>query len=164
MRAALLAAGASLLLSACASDLSEAEPLPALDEPFFRCRVQPVLTKSCSQLLCHGDTRRFYTVFGRNRLRLRGTERERNAQLRDEERQFNFASSLAYVSPGEPGSSLLLLKPLDQTSGGYYHGGEDEFDRGDVFADSGDPDFQTIAAWINGDTEEAGCIEPGSTR
>jgi hypothetical protein len=151
-----------LLCASCVTAVSEPIEQPLLDEPFFRCRVQPVLTKSCGQLACHGDGRRYYRIFGRNRLRLGLTEADRNAFLADEERSHNFSASLAMVEPGAPGASLLLLKPLQDDAGGYYHGGETEYGRGDVFADAEDRDYQLLVDWVNGATEDPACIEPGS--
>ena len=157
----MLAAIATLALG-CQSGLDEARPLPALDEAFFRCNVQPVLTKNCGALVCHGDGRRFFRIFGRNRLRLGGTEAERNAPLRDEERRSNYDSARAFVEADEPHQSLLLMKPLDQRGGGYYHGGAVTFGKGDVFADEKDPDYRVLVDWIEGAKEDPSCVEPGS--
>ena len=146
----------------CLDHLRDAQPLAELDEPFFRCRVQPVLTKNCAALLCHGDDRRFLRLYARNRLRLGGTEAERNALLRDSERAFNFASARGFVEPGSVEQSLLLQKPLEQNAGGFYHGGAVEYGRGDVFLDREDPDFRVLADWVQGATEDPTCVEPGS--
>jgi hypothetical protein len=156
-------AGVGFVLGAgCSGDLTAEEPLVELDRAYFRCRVQPVLTKSCSALVCHGDPRRYFRVYARNRLRLGGSEAERNALLRDSESAFDFASARAYVDPNAPEESYLLLKPLDQRAGGLYHGGAEEFGQGDVFLDRDDPDFETLEAWIHGEKEDPACIEPGS--
>lgn len=160
MRRAHLALAALFLLG-CRSDLTEPNPLPALDEPYFRCRVQPILTKSCSAFACHGDGKRFFRIFARNRLRYGGTEEQRNAFLRPEERAFNFNAARAVVDPNDPSASLLLLKPLEQSAGGYYHGAL-PLGTSDVFPNRDDPDFKTLSAWVNGAKEDPACIEPGS--
>lgn len=149
------------LLIGCRGDLREAGPLPELDEAYFRCRVQPVLTKDCSAFGCHGDARRYFRVFARNRLRYGGTEEERNAFLRDSERAANFDSARAMVSATDPDSSLLLLKPLNQPAGGYYHGARLQGTT-DVFETRDDPEFKILAAWVGGAKEDPACIEPGS--
>lgn len=152
---------AGVLLGGCRADLTTPAPLPELDEAYFRCRVQPVLTKTCSAFACHGDGRRYFRLFARNRLRLGGTEEQRNAFLRDTERAVNFDAARAVVSVDNPNSSLLLLKPLAQSAGGYYHGAV-PLGSADVFASRDDPDFRTLASWVNGAKEDPACIEPGS--
>lgn len=159
---ALLGLAALAVLSGCTADLGEKAPPPSLDEAYFRCRVQPVLTKSCSAFLCHGDPERYFRVYARNRLRLGGTEATRNRALSDAERGFNFASALGFVDSTDLAGSLLLMKPLDQVGGGYYHGGATEFGQGDVFGSRTEPDFKVLAAWIDGEKEDPACIEPGS--
>ncbi len=144
----------------CQSGLEDERPLPALDEPFFRCRVQPVLTKTCSTFACHGDARRYYNVFARNRLRAQGMEKDRNAPLSLLERASNFEAARAFVQDSDPRASWLLLKTLEQ--GGYFHRGARIFGGGNVFANREDPDFKVIEAWTLGTKEDAACIEPGS--
>jgi len=146
----------------CQAGLADEAQLVRLDEPYFRCRVQPVLTKSCSAFACHGDGQRYFRVYARNRLRLGGSEAGRNALLRDAERQYNFASARGFVDETEPGQSLLLLKALDERAGGYYHGGATEYGQGDVFASREDPDFLVVSRWVEGAEEDPTCQEPGS--
>ncbi len=150
------------LVAGCVADLGGTGTEARADEAYFRCRVQPVLTKSCSALLCHGDPQRYFRVYARNRLRLGGTEATRNAFLRDEERAFNFASARAFLDARDPGTSFLLMKPLDQVAGGYYHGGATKFGKGDVFTSPSDADYKTLVAWASGQTEDPTCVEPGS--
>jgi hypothetical protein len=150
------------LTASCVRGIDDAEPEPVVDEAYFRCRVQPILTKSCAAFACHGDGERYFRLYARNRLRLGGTEAERNTFLRDAERTFNFMSARAFVDPREPERSLLLLKPLDQVAGGYYHGGATEFGKGDVFLARAEADFKVLEAWVNGQTEDPSCIEPAS--
>jgi hypothetical protein len=160
--AMLLPLASMLLFGGCQAGLDDGLAPAQLDEPFFRCRVQPVLTQSCAAFACHGDGRRFFRVFARNRLRLGGTEADRNAFLNEGERGYNYASASALVVPGRPDESLLLRKPLDEGAGGYFHQGAHIFGGGDVFLDREDGDYQVIAQWIEGATEDPSCIEPGS--
>lgn len=152
----------ALLVAGCQSGIDEARPLPALDEAYFRCRVQPVLAKNCAAFACHGDTKRYFRVFARNRLRAVDTEAERNALFRDSERSFNLDAARAFVDPDAPEESLLLTKPLDQSIGGYYHGATALYPRGDVFTSKDDPDYQTLLSWVQGAKEDPACVEPGS--
>lgn len=152
-------------LVACADDLVRRDPLPveALDEAFFRCRAQPVITKTCAQLACHGDPERYYVVYSRNRLRMSDLEKERNAFLTDDERLANYLGSVALAVPGDPEGSLLLQKPLDLAVGGRFHRGAELYGGGDVFQDpENDPDWLTLVDWIEGEVEDPACIEPGS--
>jgi hypothetical protein len=153
---------APLLPSSCVSGLEEERPLASLDEAFFRCKVQPVLTKNCATFACHGNGTRFFRLFGRNRLRLGGTEAERNAFLRDAERATNFTSTRAFVDVDRPEESLLLMKPLAEAAGGYYHGAADDFAKRDVFISKDDPEYQVLVSWVQGAKEDPACIEPGS--
>lgn len=162
MRTRILGLLLALVAAGCQDSLTDDAPLPVLDEPYFRCRVQPQVTKYCSALSCHGDTARYYTVYARNRLRLQGGEEQRNDFMTDEERTANYAATRAFVEPGDE-DSYVLLKILDQASGGFYHGGATEFGRGDVFLTRDDPDFAVFIDWINGATEDPACTEPGSS-
>jgi len=160
---ALFALSFSLAAAGCLRGLEDKRSLPPLDEAYFRCRVQPILTKDCSALACHGSATRYYLVFARNRLRLGGTEAQRNAKLRDEERAFNFDAARAFVDQGALDESLILLKPLEASEGGYYHGGATLFKKGNVFPNREDPDFKILAKWVHGEKEaDQQCIEPGS--
>lgn len=152
----------ALLHTACVGGLSApAETIP-LDEPYFRCQVQPVVTASCAMLACHGDGRRFFRVFARNRLRLGGREADRNRPMSPEERQRNFDAALAFVDASSPEDSMLLHKPLFPEAGGWYHGAAALYDPGNVWRSTQEPDYQRLVAWVGGATAPADCVEPGS--
>jgi len=155
---ALVFAVASLLLACTQAD--PPAPVPQVDEAFFRCSVQPVVTKWCSSFACHGDARRYFHVFARNRLRAGGTEAERNAPLTDAERAANFAAARAMLDPN--GGGMLLMKPLEQDAGGYFHRGATLFGGGNVFRSADDPEYQTLVEWASGAKEDPACVEPGS--
>jgi hypothetical protein len=147
----------------CQTGLTDEAPFSSnLDEAYFRCRVQPIITKSCAALACHGDIQRYYHVFGRNRLRLSGGEEQRNAALSAQERGFNYNATRAIVNVAKPKESYLLLKPLESSEGGYYHGGATRYKKGNVYINRDDPDFKTLEKWVNGEKEDPACIEPGS--
>jgi hypothetical protein len=149
-------------LGACQSNLDATREVAALDRPYFDCKVQPVLTKYCGQLACHGDAGRFFRVYARNRFRDGGDEMQREIALRTSERDHNYAAASAFVDLAHPAESLLVQKPLDQSAGGRFHVGETLFARGNVFATRDDPDYQILEQWIAGATEDPTCMEPGS--
>lgn len=149
--------------TACRTDLDDPAPAIALDEAWFRCRVQPVLAKSCAMNACHGDGRRYFRVFARNRLRLAiPSEIQRNAPLTDAERRANFDAAAALVDANDPDESMLLKKPLSPALGGYYHRGAELFGGGDVWTEASDPDLAAVRDWIHGRKEDPACVEPGS--
>lgn len=159
---------AAWALAACVDNPPQA--LPALDVAFHRCRVQPIVDARCSMLACHGDVRRPFHTFTRNRMRLVGSNVQRNLPLStktneddpDGELELNYASAIGFADPDVPEESWLLLKPLDADAGGYYHRGKEIFSAGDVFLDTEDPDYQTLQAWVSGETADPDCIYPGT--
>jgi hypothetical protein len=161
MRVSIPIAAALVVAATGCEALDEPAALPVLDEAYFRCNVQPIIVKSCSAFVCHGDTARFYRVFGRNRLRYALPSDERNVALSAEELAFNHQSAAAYVNLEDPESSLLLLKPLDQEAGGYYHGGATEYGAGDVWMSKDEDDYKTVLAWVKGAKEDESCTAPG---
>lgn len=158
--AALGALGA--LAAGCQKDLAAPIDPADLDRPFFDCRVQPVLTRDCSALACHGEPGRYFKLFARNRMRIAGDETQRNAFMSPEERSHNYNAARAFVDLADPQGSLLLGKPLEQAAGGAFHVGATLYKGGDVFADTEDPDYQVLAQWVAGATEVPTCQEPGS--
>ncbi len=161
MRRVASAVAASLVLLACRSDLDAPATRATLDEPFFRCKVQPILTKNCSMHACHGDGTRFFRQYARNRLRqgIAG-EAERNVKLSDRERRFNYEAARAFVDANDVAESLLLKKTLSSGAGGYYHGAT-RYEGGNVFATADDPEYRVLVDWTRGAKAEASCIEPG---
>jgi hypothetical protein len=150
---------------ACACTTPGLEDTRALAQPdaaYFRCKVQPVLAKSCAAFACHGDARRFFRVFARNRLRSSGTEAGRNALLRPEELQSNFDAARAFIDGGDADHSLLLMKPLDARAGGWFHRGSEIFGQGNVYLSTDEPDYQVLSAWVHGAQGDPTCVEPGS--
>ena len=153
-----------LALAACQDNLDAPLEEPALDRPFFDCKVQPTLTKFCGALACHGDPQRFFHLFSRNRNRLDDSPMQLNVVMTQAERDHNYAATLAVVDTEDPDRSELLLKPLAEEAGGWFHRGAELYKGGDVFASTNDPDYQVLAQWIAGATEVATCQEPGSSQ
>ena len=155
---------AALIAPGCQGGLRDPLPLSAsLDEAYFRCNVQPILTKSCAAYACHGSSVRYFKLFGRNRLRLGGTIAKLNAPMSAAERAWNYDAARALVDPASPDTTLLLLKPLEGSAGGYFHGGATFFGQGNVFPDRKDPDYVVLEKWVHGTkAEDPACVEPGS--
>lgn len=135
----------------CGSDWArppETRPLATLDESFYRCRVQPIFDRSCSQLACHGTEDRPLRTYSRVKWRMnplwRGTHNSGgNAALTAEEWCRNFSSARLFAE-GDAASSQLLTQPLSPTLGGLAHAGYT------LFYDTSDPDYQTIRQWLEG--------------
>lgn len=161
--------GLWLELSGCQPDFNVPVSPPAVDAAYFHCRVQPILTKSCSMFACHGadgsngTNSRFFRVYARGRLRAPGiAEAQRNSALTDAERSANFTAARALIDLGNVQESMFLQKPLDQQAGGYFHRGAEIYGQGDVFPDRSDLDFQVLLNWAQGAKDDPQCIEPGS--
>lgn len=154
-RAALVLLGAVAL----ASCVENPEVDPSLDEPYFRCRVEPVLVESCAFFACHGDGARPFRVYGPNRLRLGIDEARRGVSLGATEHEANLraASAFASATDGYP-EPLLVAKPLDPALGGAFHGGVELGSYGDVFVDADDPQLTVLREWIAGATMEESCV------
>lgn len=124
-----------------AGQQAAAPPPPAassLDYEFFKTRVQPIFLKkrpgNARCIVCHET----------------GTPRLQSlspgATTWDEEQsQKNFAAWQRVVVPGKPLASRLLLHPLAAEAGGDpFHAG------GKHWTSQSDPEWQTLAAWVNG--------------
>jgi len=113
---------------------------PSLDYEFFKARVEPIFLKKRDEhvrcYVCHSEST--------NSFKLEKLPEGKTFWSEEQSRrQFEAVSRI--VVPGEPGKSLLLLRPLAPEHGGYaYHSG------GRQFASRDTPEWKTIAAWING--------------
>lgn len=137
--------------NACGSDLGRpalTQMLPALDENFFRCRVQPVFDLACSQLACHGSDERPLRIYGRSRYRIdenaRGKHGDGGADpLTDEEWCRNFDSARGFFTE-DTDESELLSQPLDPLRGGLEHVGVR------IYASTSEADYQVLRDWLTG--------------
>lgn len=153
------------LLAGCAqSGLSEPAPPGALDEPYFRCKVQPVLVARCAFLACHGDPGRPYRLFARQQLRLGVPPRDRGIALTEAETRANHGATLAFARQGlgEGADPLLLAKPLDEDGGGLFHRGREMYRGADAFSSRDDADYQVLVAWMGGAKADPACPDPGN--
>jgi hypothetical protein len=69
------------------------------------------------------------------------------AMWNEEQSRANFAMWKMFVVPGNPLKSPMLLHPLAMEAGGdHFHAG------GRHWKSQNDPEWQTLAAWVNGQT------------
>ena len=156
-RCALLLAGC-WLATAC---VDNPVWLPDLDPAFHRCQVEPVFDHSCATLACHGDGRRPFHVFTRNRLRLAGDATDLNQPLTEAEIAANFDNARGFLAD-RPQDSWLLKKPLEQSAGGYFHLGKHQFAGPDVWASTDDAEYQVVLQWLRGATDDPTCVAKGT--
>jgi hypothetical protein len=113
---------------------------PALDFNYFRTRVQPIFLNKrpghARCIACHGQG---------TPLRLQALDPGATTWTEEESRQ-NFLAVRRVVMPGSL-QSKLLLHPLEEKAGGdFYHNG------GKHFSSQNDPEWQTLKAWVMGQT------------
>jgi hypothetical protein len=117
---------------------------PTLDYDYFVSNVQPIFQERKAGftrcVVCHSEGGRVGFL----------EELERGADTWNEEQsRANFESLQRLVVPGLPLESRLLMHPLEPDAGG------DEFHNGGrQFSSQEDPWFQTLAAWVLGETAQ----------
>ncbi len=123
------------ILAALAASFAAAQ---SLDFATFQSKIEPIFLKKrpghARCVACHVDAA---TAF-----RLQPLDEGAKAWTEAESRK-NFAVVSKLVVPGRPESSRLLIHPLAHDAGGdVFHGG------GRQFASKDDPEWRTIAAWV----------------
>ncbi len=130
-----------LVMTGLGAQQPGASSTAGLDFEFFQTEVQPIFLANKSGftrcVVCHTDGNAAFL----EPLSPGATT------WTEEEARSNFDRVLELVSPGEPLNSRLLMHPLEPAAGG------DEFHNGGrQFTSQEDPDFETIAAWVRGET------------
>jgi hypothetical protein len=110
----------------------------SLDFETFKTRVEPIFLKKrpghARCVACHVDAA---TAF-----KLQPLAPDAKTWTEEQSRK-NFEMVLKLVTPGDPGSSRLLIHPLAHDGGGdQFHGG------GRQFASKDDQDWKIIADWV----------------
>jgi hypothetical protein len=110
-----------------------------LDYEMFRTKVQPILTSPrkgharCSACHSRGGGNAYLEPLPPG-----------SATYNDEQSRRNFDRISRLVVPGQPAKSILLTNPLAEEAGGsHWHGG------GKHWESQTDPEWQTLAAWVN---------------
>lgn len=153
--AAILAA-----LAACTQGgLGELGEPTEVDQSFFRCNVQPLLSARCAFTACHGTDERPLRIYAEQKLRLGIDWVDYETPLTDAERAANFRVARDFVARGPGDADLLADKPLDVAAGGLFHRGKDLFGSDDVFLDRDDPGYRIMSSFIAGETADPGCVE-----
>ena len=136
-----LLAAVALLLSAFSARAQPPASSPSLDFEFFELRVQPVFTTkrpgNARCVTCH--------AFG-TPMRLQPLA-PGSATWTEEQSRKNFDVIRLRVVPGNPAASRLLLHPLAESAGG-----DPQHDGGKHWTSKDDPEWQTLAAWVRGET------------
>ena len=133
-----------LLLGACADPDVEVT-IPTPDVQSFEVNVYPILLRDCGFPACHGDTRRFFRVFGPGRTRYRPrdvTPLLAPATAEELTASYHRARSML-ATDGKVEDSALLQKPL--LAG---HEGHDEWGQ-NVYWSAADPSYQTLLRWAH---------------
>lgn len=136
-RPGLIIAAAVILQGAAAPAAAQ-----SLDYVFFKSRVEPIFVKKRPDhvrcVICHSER-------SNNAFRLEKLAPGDKFWTEEQSRR-NFEAVSRLVVPGDPAKSLLLLQPLAPEAGGNaYHTG------GRQFASKNDPDWKTLARWVNGE-------------
>jgi YVTN family beta-propeller protein len=130
-----------VVLTFIISPLYAQQPAPALDFAYFRTHIQPIfLAKrdgNARCVSCH-STRDYMHMIPLP---------EGSAFWNDADSHANFEVASAYVVPGDPDASRLLRHPLVESAGGDEH-----HNGGKHWTSKDDPEWQRLAAWVNGAT------------
>ena len=134
------------LLSGASPAAAQSAQRPQLDYEFFKARVQPIFLKRRSPdharcYACHEHTKH------ERGLSLESLSPGATAWNEDQSRK-NFAAVSRVTTPGNPDRSLFPFHPLAPEGGGdtEHHAG------GRQFEDKNDPEWQTLKAWVLGQT------------
>ncbi len=142
-----------LLVSTPSAGTQQPTSSPSLDFEFFKTRVQPMFTTkrpgNARCVSCH--------AFG-TPMRLQPLPPDSGTWNEEQSRQ-NFDVIRLRVVPGNPEASRLLRHPLAESAGGDPH-----HDGGKHWTSKDDPEWQTLAAWVRGETLHDAAAVGGKVR
>jgi hypothetical protein len=140
IRYAAVVAAAAALVAASAPRMASQAAAPELNYDFFKTRVQAVfLDKRPTHTRCYVCHAESNNGFRLERLSPGA------ATWSEEQSRKNFEMASKLVNAGDPDHSRLLMQPLAPEAGGnVFHSGGRQFESKD------DPNWKTLAAWVNG--------------
>src|ERR1051326_5789182 len=125
----------------------------SLDYEYFKAKVQPILLAKreghARCVSCHSSG---------TPMRLQPVS-PGAATWNEEESRKNFDIIRARVKAGNPTASKLLTHPLAESAGG-----DPSHDGGKHWMSQDDPEWQTLAAWVKGETLTKTATNPGKVR
>jgi len=140
IRYAAVVAAAAVAVAAWAPRMASQAAAPELNYDFFKTRVQVVFLEKRPThtrcYVCHAESN--------NGFRLERLSPGASTWNEEQSRK-NFEMASKLVNAGDPDHSRLLMQPLAPEAGGnVFHSGGRQFESKD------DPNWKTLAAWVNG--------------
>lgn len=148
---------ASLLLAApCTGCSYESTTLPELspDAALFEAEVYPILLRDCAFFACHGNTARFFRIYGPGRTRISDSLFPYDPVTPEEvEHTYERARSMLRGVHGVD-DSMLLRMPLDAEAGGSGagHKGLDAWGH-NVYRTREDAAYQVLWRWAHAQSD-----------
>lgn len=118
----------------------------------FATTAYPILLRDCGFPACHGNTDRFFRLFGPGRTRLDPEAASDEAATEAEIGESYTRSVSMLVNDTKLSDALLLRKPLDTSAGGAGHEGEDPWGR-NVYISTDDPSYVQLVRWAKTRTQ-----------
>jgi hypothetical protein len=130
---------------ACASSDATGE-VPTPDGELFVRETYPLLLENCAFSTCHGDSVRFFQVYGPGRARLDPATTKPLDPMNLPEILHSYQRTRSMLGTStDVERSLLLSKPLQSEQGGQGHRGLDSLGH-NVFSSKLDPRYQQLLA------------------
>jgi hypothetical protein len=134
-----------LIYAGCASS-DAVVGVPTPDGELFVQETYPLLLENCAFSTCHGDSARFFQVYGPGRARLNPANTDPLAPMNLPEILHSYQRTRSMLgTSSDVERSFLLSKPLQSEQGGQGHRGLDSLGH-NVFASKLDPRYQQLLA------------------
>ena len=133
--------GLLIALSSLAGIAAAQQGPASLDYEFFKTRVQPIFMAKRP-----GHARCISCHIAGTPMRLQPLDPGATTWSDDASRK-NFEAVRRVAAPGNPKSKLLLHPLAEKAGGDFFHNG------GKHWTSQNDPEWQTLRAWVMGDTK-----------
>jgi hypothetical protein len=123
---------------------------PSPDAELFEAEVYPLLLRDCGFFACHGNSERFFRIYGPGRLRIDSSTMTYDPPTQAEvEHTYERARSMLSGVHGID-DSLLLRKPLDESADGAGdgHRGTDVWGH-NVYRSADDVAYRALLKWAH---------------